>query len=203
MPERPLLLLRPCAPAELQTPGLSPPQCPLVGAAGGELEAGKLAPCDVRGSPERPSGKTLLSWHTGCGPFWKGQPVVYVGGFAVALSLALPLGAVLSHCFSQWGLIAPGASVLQGPPQSGQGKGHALTCFEGSQPAPAPLLGTCHVQRKQEGNCDDCSGPDSSDPRVPDWEPHLAPADSGFLSVDVTFRCPLAGQPEGHVPSPW
>ena len=66
--------------------------------------------------------------------------------------LALTLLAAFSHFISQCGLSTLGPRAFQGLSwRVGEG-GCALSCFEESQPAPAVLLGTCHVQRKLQEN---------------------------------------------------
>lgn len=156
--EHGLLPPRLCTQAETggrPDPGLLPPH--LSTAPCWRLAAGTTGNHELRPpvSSERASEKTLLSLQTGCGPFRKVQPAVYLSGFPACMArgfLALSLLAAFSRFISHCGLSTLGPRVFQGLSwRMGEG-GCALPCFEESQPAPAVLLGICHVQRKLQEN---------------------------------------------------
>lgn len=119
-------------------------------------------------SAERASRKPLLSRQTGCGPFRKVQPVVYLGGFPARVAcglraLTLPRHFLISSASAVPSVVGQG---FLGALMEEWGAGvFSLTVKRLSQPSSAPWY-LPHT-KKAIGKFDGNSSPETSFPRGP------------------------------------
>lgn len=141
-------------------------------------------------SAERASRKPLLSRQTGCGPFRKVQPVVYLGGFPACVACGFRALTLPRHCLISSASAVPslmGQGFLGALMEEGRRAGvFSLTVKRLSQPSSAPWY--LPRTRKATGKCHGNSSPETSFPQGSWAGSHrsLAPADSGFSPVGST-----------------